>query len=136
METSNLIALAALIVAVVGLIPQFSQVFGSKKLVNHSPEEKQISPVEPVINAPPPNEIEDKKVEMSFGLRILLLIVFAVATFLIEIIIFGIIAYFCNVEVNIGSMTTMWNVIFLSLFFIPGAFLFLAFWTVVANTTD
>lgn len=132
METSSLIALGALIVAVFGLGPQFYQIFSKKK-----PKKKKnkSEKVESKKDDQLKKEEEDKE-PTPFMLRILMLVIFAVASCLIEIIIFGIIANFCGVEVNLETMPLLWKVIFFSLFLIPGVFLFLAFLVFVANTED
>lgn len=132
METSNLIALGALIVAVLGLFPQFYTMFSKKKTkkkIDKTPEKTESKK----------DEKQKENVEkepMPPMLRILMLVIFAVASFLIEIIIFGIIAHLFGVNVDLATMSLIWKVIFYSLFFIPGVFLFLAFLTFVANTTD
>ena len=132
METSNLIALGALIVALVGLIPQFYPMFSKKKT-----KKKTIKPQQNIEEKATEETKDTKEKEpMPFMLRILMLVVFAVAIFLIEIIIFGIVAYCFGVTIDLGTMPLIWKVIFYSLFFIPGVFLFLAFLTFVANTED
>jgi hypothetical protein len=88
-----------------------------------------------VDNKEPKDSLEPKE-PMPYMLRILMLVVFAVISFLVEIILFSIIAYFFSVQVNVDTMTPLWKYSFYSLFFIPGVFLFLAFLTFVANTTD
>ncbi len=142
METSNLIALGALIVAVIGLVPTFLQVFNKRKSEGHnftnnkltaSSKSKEVSGN---MKSKDVKETGETKVPMPFMLRILMLVVFAIASFLIEIILFGIIAHFCGVEVNLETMTLLWKVIFYSLFFILGIFLFLVLLTLSANLTD
>jgi|LakMenEpi03Aug12_release.lakeMendotaPanAssembly.Ray.scaffolds.fasta_scaffold1779024_1 hypothetical protein len=132
MDTSNLIALGALIVAVLGLVPQFYGMFSKKK--TRKKNDKTAGKVESKTEEQQKENVE--KEPMPPMLRILMLVVFAVAIFLIEIIIFGIIAHLCGVNVDLATMSLLWKVIFYSLFFIPGVFLFLAFLTFVANTTD
>lgn len=129
METSNLIALGALIVAVLGLFPQFYTMFPKKNTIDKTPEKKESNTEEQH------KEIVEKE-PMPFMLRILMLVIFAVASFLIEIIVFGIIAHLFGVNIDLATMSLIWKVIFYSLFLIPGVFLFLAFLTFVANTTD
>jgi len=132
METSNLIALGALIVAVLGLFPQFYPMFSKKKAkkkINKTPEKTESKTEEQ------PKENVEKE-PMPFMLRILMLVIFAVASFLIEIIIFGIVAHLFGVNIDLATMSLIWKVIFYLLFLIPGVFLFLAFLTFVANTTD
>ncbi|MBI3719730.1 MAG: hypothetical protein HY252_14200 [Sphingobacteriales bacterium] len=132
METSNLIALGALLVAILGLIPQFHQMFSnrkSKKILSQKIEKKELNPDEL-------NKEKSEKAPMPYMLRILMLVIFAVGSFLIEIIVFSIVAYFFKVNVDLTTMPLIWKIIFYSLFFIPGVFLFLAFLTFVANTED
>lgn len=131
METSNLIALSALMVAIVGLIPQFHQMFprnkSKKPIVRIAKAESNLDALD---------KGEEKKKPMPFMLRILILITIAVAVFLIEIILFGIVAHFFDVKVDLATMSLLWKIIFYSLFFIPGTFLFLALLVFVANTDD
>ena len=139
METSNIIALGALIVAVIGLIPQFLQIFGKTKsektnLINVKTIDS--SKTKEAIETENLKKTDEDKEPMPFMFRILMLVVFAVASFLIEIIIFGIIAHFYGVEVNLEVMTLFWKSIYYSLFFIPGVFLFLALLTLSSNMTD
>lgn len=142
METSNYISLGALFVSIVALIPQYHLVFSKRKIEHQKSENEQRNEssateetyeIEKNIESKEPNE---SKEPMPFMLKILMLVVFAVASFLVEIILFSMIAYFCGVEVSLDTMTLLWKVIFYALFFIPGVFLFLAFLTFVANTTD
>ena len=132
METSNLIALGALIVALAGLIPQFYPMFSKKKA------KKKIGKTQEKVEAKTEEKQKEdiEKEPMPYMLRILMLVIFAVASFLIEIIIFGIIAHLFGVNIDLATMTLIWKVIFYLLFFIPGVFLFLAFLTFVGNTTD
>jgi hypothetical protein len=132
METSNLIALGALIVAVLGLLPQFYTMISEKKTKNKIVK----APVKIESKTEEQQKENVEKEPMPPMLRILMLVIFAVASFLIEIIIFGIIAHLCGVNIDLATMSLIWKVIFYSLFFIPGVFLFLAFLTFVANTTD
>lgn len=81
-------------------------------------------------------EAEEEREPMSPMMRILMLVLFAVASFLIEIIIFGIIAFFFGVEVNLTTMPLIWKIIFFALFLIPGTLLFLALLVFVSNTED
>lgn len=131
METSNLIALGALIVAVLGLIPQFYAMYSTKGKQENS--DSVPSPAAVVSNS---KKADNVKEPMPYMLRILMQVIFAVASFLIEIIIFGIVAYLFGVSMDLNTMPLVWKLIFYSLFLIPGAFLFLAFLTFIANTTD
>jgi uncharacterized protein YqhQ len=132
METSNLIALGALAVTVIGLIPQFYQMLLRKK----SKKKKMTRIAKAESNSDELNKEEEEKKSMPFPLTILMLVIFAVASFLIEIIIFGVIAYFFGVKVDWATMSLLWRAIFCSLFFIPCVFLFLAFLTFVGNLDD
>ncbi len=133
MKTSNWIALGALIVAVLGLIPQFYSIFAKKKRNNRTTV-KKTTKAEAKPNKEK-EEIEDEE-SMPFMLRILLFVVYAVAVFLIEIILFGVAAYFFDVSMDFETMPFIWKAIFGSLFLIPGVLLFLAIVTFVANTDD
>lgn len=133
METSNLIALGALIVAVVGLIPQFHELFSRRGKSTKKPNSKKEKSEAEITKT---EEAEEEREPMSPMMKILMLVIFAVASFLIEIIIFGIIAYMFGVEVNFTTMPLIWKIIFFALFLIPGAFLFLAFLVFIANTED
>ncbi len=130
--TSNLIALGALIVAILGLLPQFYIMIFEKKTKNRILKD----PVKIKSQTEDQRKENVEKEPMPPMLRILMLVIFAVASFLIEIIIFGIITHLCGVNLDLATMSLIWKVIFYSLFFIPGAFLFLALLTFVANTTD
>ena len=134
MEPSNLIALGALLVATLGLIPQFYQSFYHKKTIKKRNNKIIVeSKNEKPIDTPKP-EAESKP--LPFMLRILLNVIFAFASLLIEMIIFGIVAHLFGVELNLEKMTLVWKIVFFSLFLIPGAFLFLASLTLVANLDD
>lgn len=141
METSNLIALGALLVAIIGLIPQFYQSFNKnkqddKKNKNSKSRTKNKSSIndDKLTSEIPQPEIPDKPI--PFMLRILTMVVMAVAIFLIEIIIFSGIAYLANVKVNLQTMPLTWQIVFYSLFLIPGILLVFACYILVANTED
>ena len=133
MEISNWIALGALFVAVFGLIPQFYQILGKSK-TKKSKDKKTIGTDSEKSDIP--QKPEEEKKPMPFMMRILVLVIFAFASLLIEMILFGIVANIFGVGMNLGTMTLIWKIIFYSLFLIPGAFLFLAFVVLSANMDD
>lgn len=133
METSNWIALGALIVAIVGLIPQFHSIFTRKKRNSRTAVKKTAKAEARPIKEK--EEIDDEE-SMPFMLRILLLVVYAVAIFIVEIILFSVVAHFFDVNIDLATMPLIWKVVFFALFFIPGVFLFLAFLQFAFNLDD
>ena len=139
MNKSEWIALGALFVSLIGLIPQFKQAFGISNTVK---KKKKKSKKHKIANNKISNlnvELESKNEDveiMSPMMRILLLVIFAFASFLIEIIIFTGIASIFGVAFNLSTMALVWKIIFYSLFLVPGAFLFLAFLAFIENTED
>ena len=139
METSNAIALGALIISLIGLIPQFYQAFNKKGNVNKDTKSPKVKMLDSKVTEESESnneKIKSEKEPMPYMLRILLLVIFAFATFLIEIIIFGAIAHYSGIAVNPDTMPHMWKLIYYALFLIPGVFLFLAFLTFVGNLKD
>ncbi len=143
MEISNWIALGALLVAILGLIPQFYQIFNKNKkhknkitleTKNAKPDTSQKPSQENKLDISKNPKKEDEP--MPFMLRILVLVIFAFASLLIEMILFGAIAHFFGVKMNLETMTLVWKIISFSLFLIPGTFLFLALVTLSANMED
>ena len=110
--TSNLIALGALIVAILGLLPQFYIMIFEKKTKNRILKD----PVKIKSQTEDQRKENVEKEPMPPMLRILMLVIFAVASFLIEIIIFGIITHLCGVNLDLATMSLIWKVIFYSLF--------------------
>lgn len=137
MNKSEWIALGALLVSLIGLIPQFKQAFSISKTdkKKKSKKYKKVNIEDSISNINLESKNEEKE-EMSPMMRILLLVIFAFASFLIEIIFFSGIASIMGVDVNLSTMTIVWKIIFYSLFLIPGTFLFLAFLAFIANTED
>jgi hypothetical protein len=135
METSNLIALVALIVAILGIIPQFQELFSRRRRIkpDRKPNSKIVKNKAEIAKM---GEAGKEREPMSPMMRILILIIFAVAIFLMEIIIFGIITYFFDIEVNLATLPLIWKIIFFALFLIPGTFLILAMLVFVGNTED
>jgi len=134
MVLSNWIALGALLVTVLGLIPQFYQAFYSKKTIKKKDTNVVIeSKHENSDNLPTPKQ-EAKP--WPFMLRILLNVIFAFASLLIEMIIFGLVAHLYGVDLNLEKMTLVWKIVFFSLFLVPGAFLFLAILILSINMDD
>jgi hypothetical protein len=133
MGLSNWIALGALLVAVLGLIPQFYQSFYSKKTIKRKDKKVEETKSEKPDNL---SKSEEEAKPWPFMLRILLNVIFAFASLLIEMIIFGIIAQLFGVSMNLDTMPLIWKIVFFSLFLVPGVFLFLALVVLSANTID
>lgn len=128
MEISNWIALGALLIATIGLIPQFHQAFQKSRKTKEKEEEQ--------IDNSKERKEEKEQTPMPFMLRILMMIVFAFSTLLIELIIFSWLAHFFEIEIDLETMPLNWQVGFYSMFAIPGVFVFLAIVTLSANSTD
>lgn len=133
MEKSDWIALGALFVAILGLIPQFYQTFDIGKSTKQKKKKKKNIPNEN--STADSNEVNNQK-EMPTMMRMLMLVIFAFASFLIEIIMFSSIAHLFDVDVNLTTMSLVWKITFFLLFLIPGVFLFLSFLVFVGNTKD
>ena len=130
METSNLIALGALIIALIGLIPPF---YNMLKNTNSQKKYKQIENSKKIIEESKENK---KNKPIPFMLRILVLMAFAVAVLLIELIIFGILAHLFQVDISFTTMPIIWKIAFFSLFIIPGTLVFLSTVILSANMGD
>jgi hypothetical protein len=128
MNKSDWIVLGALLMAFVGLIPQYYQAFSrkSKKKKAISTKNNSTKPVET-----PSEEIlngESAKGEPQPPMiRILIFIVTAIIIGLIELIVFSAIAHFFGVKVDLDTMTLLWKIVFYSLFVIPGILFIYAF---------
>jgi hypothetical protein len=143
METSNLIALGALIVAFIGLIPSFHQAFSQRnkdKKKSKTTKTKNNS-IDKIRELDKSQDVgtEDKKVEdkpMPTMLRVIVLSLTGVIIGLIELIIFSGFAYFCDVTVDLATMSLVWKIVFYSLFVVPGIFFWFAFCTFTTMLTD
>lgn len=120
MNKSDWIALGALLVAFVGLIPQYYQAFSSKQKKKTISRTKDITTKSIEIQIPDNNKEELKTKAQPPMIRILIFLVLAVIIGLIELIIFSAIAYYFDVKVDMNTMPLLWKIFFYSLFVIPG----------------
>lgn len=144
METSNLIALGALIVAFIGLIPSFYQAFSQKKDKDKKKSKSSKTKNNVLDKTTVPDKFSetntsDKKVEekpMPTMLRVIVLSLTGVIVGLIELIIFSAVAHYCGVTIDLVTMTIVWKTVFYSLFIIPSILLLFAVMVLTTMFTD
>lgn len=138
MEISNLIALGALIVSFIALIPSYYQAFFPSRKSNSadmtkkpitSDKEGSNTDSNRFVDAKALSDVKADEEPMPIMLRVLVLTVLGVIIGLVELIIFSVIAYFFGVEVNLETMPLVWKIIFFSLIIIPWVLFWLAFVT-------
>lgn len=129
MNKSDWIALGALLVAFVGLIPQYYQAFSKRqKKKKNAPTTKDTStkPIETPTTESSKEESTKREPQPPM-IRILIFLVTAIIIGLIELIIFSAVAHYCGVKVDLSTMTLLWKIVFYSLFVIPGILFVYAF---------
>ncbi|MFO0321677.1 MAG: hypothetical protein ACK504_04525 [Bacteroidota bacterium] len=129
MNKSDWIALGALLVAFVGLIPQFYQAFSKKPKKKKTTSANKV-PLGKSNETPTLETSKDditKREPQPPMIRILVFLVTAIIIGLIELIIFSAIAHYFGVKVDLNTMTLLWKIVFYSLFVIPGILFVYAF---------
>jgi hypothetical protein len=131
MTKSDWIALAACIATFLALIPSFLTLMRDRKpkkqlKKNNQPEIKQNTEVKP----------ENQKKSHGPFMNAFVLTIMAVVIGIIEFILFSWFAYMFGVVVEFGKMPLIWNVVFYSLFLIPGVLLFLALINILGTFED